>query len=192
MPNATFKTIFARRSIGNLTYPAPSQEELTAVLKLAILAPDHKKLTPWRFVVLSDEDSKAKLGQALLQAGTANAKTNGETADDTLAQKLLNMPNRAPLIIACITDYKQHEKVPAFEQLLSMGAAIQNMLLGFVSIGYQSIWRTGPLANSEAVRTLFDITGDNLLAGFVYVGSSAVVMPERSDVDISRFVTYQI
>ncbi|MGH9266853.1 MAG: nitroreductase family protein, partial [Acidimicrobiales bacterium] len=44
--------IFARRSIGRLGPPAPSEDELRTILAAATAAPDHESLRPWRFVVL--------------------------------------------------------------------------------------------------------------------------------------------
>lgn len=188
--NEVFACIHKRRSIGNLSLPKPTKDELSEVLKLALAAPDHKQLTPWRFIVL-EEAGRAQLAEALLAAGLFEADKKGESLDEATHQKLLNMPNRAPMIIACITDYKAHDKVPEFEQLLSMGAAIQNILLGFESQGYHTVWRSGPLANSEPVRQMFNITGENLLAGFVYVGSSDVVVPTRTLPDLDAFVTWR-
>lgn len=185
-----FDFIQGRRSIGKLETPQPSRDEIARALTVAMSAPDHKQLTPWRFVVMDTPEARDKLGAALLTAGLEDAKQQGETLDEIARHKLINMPKRAPVLIACISDYKPHVKVPEFEQLLSMGAAVQNLLLALHALGYQSIWRSGPLMNHAALRTLFKAQGSNLICGFVYVGSSDVVMPERTGLALDNYVTY--
>lgn len=187
MKNPVLDIIHQRRSIGKLVLPMPNQDELDAVLNAAMVAPDHKQLKPWRFTVLIDEALTA-FGQVLLAA--AEAKSDG-VLDEPTRQKLLNMPQRAPMIITVATDIKEHEKVPPFEQLLSAGAAIQNMLLAFESLGYHTVWRTGPLCNAPEVKTYFEVADKDTVCGFVYVGSSDIKMPCRDEQDLGDFVTYR-
>ncbi len=188
---AVFDFIASRRSIGKLTTPAPSTEEINQAIALAMTAPDHKQLTPWRFVVLVSEETKAAFGQALLEAAQEDASIQGEVLGEADVAKFLAMPNRAPVIIGCIISYKYHDKVPKSEQVLSMGASVQNLLLGLLAQGYQSIWRSGALMNHAVIQRFFQLAQDEELAGFVYVGSSEVVMPKRDTVELSAYVTYR-
>src|SRR5260221_4983662 len=61
------EVIRARRSIGRLTEPAPSDAEPTQILEAAVAAPDHGELRPWRFVVLRGEAQDA-FGEVLADA----------------------------------------------------------------------------------------------------------------------------
>lgn len=177
-----------RRSVGKLTTPCPSQDELMSALNCAMTAPDHKQLKPYRFVVLT-EQALDKFGEILLKAGMAKAQQDGEVLDDAARTKLVNMPKRAPMIIAVATCYQEHPKVPKFEQLLCVGAVIQNMLLAFEHMGYRTIWRTGDLCNEAEVKAFFNVADDDTVCGFVYVGSSDIAMPAREQVDVADFVT---
>lgn len=190
MKNAVLDTIHQRRSIGNLTLPMPTQDELEAVLSAAMVAPDHKQLKPWQFWVLTGEHL-TKFGEVLLTAAQADAAQKGEVLDHFAMNKTLNMPLRAPMIIVIATKYKEHDKVPKFEQMLSAGAAAQNMLLALESLGYHSIWRSGPLCNSDLVKAYFGIDAQNTLCGLIYTGSSNIQMPKREPVDLSEFVEYR-
>lgn len=190
MKNAVLDIIHQRRSIGKLTLPMPNQDELETVLSAAMVAPDHKQLKPWQFWVLTGKHL-TEFGEVLLTAAQADASAKGEVLDDAAIQKTLNMPLRAPMIIVIATNYKTHEKVPQFEQLLSAGAAAQNMLLALESLGYHSIWRSGPLCQSAAVKAYFGIDADNTVCGLIYTGSSTIQMPEREPVDLSDFVEYR-
>lgn len=176
-----------RRSIGKLSTPTPSMELMQAIIKTAMTAPDHKQLKPWRFVLLTGK-SLDDFGQALLQAGQQQALDKGETLDTAAAGKLMNMPKRAPMILVAISDYKSHPKVPKLEQVLSMGACIQNILLLLTANGYQSIWRTGEWASHSSIKTFFGANDDNDIAGFIYIGTSDVVMPARKAIDVADFL----
>ena len=182
--------IHQRRSIGNLSLPMPNEAELQAVLGAAMVAPDHKQLKPWRFWVLTGE-ALTEFGQVLLSAAEHEAASRGEVLDEVAIKKTLNMPLRAPMIIVIATQYQYHEKVPSFEQLLSAGAAAQNMLLTLESLGYRSVWRTGPLCNTPEVKAHFGITKENTICGLLYTGSSSVQMPDRETVDLSDYVEYR-
>ena len=98
--------IKSRRSIGNLVAPAPTHAQVEQAIEVALSAPDHKDLNPYRFIVLENQALNT-LGTALKNAAIAQ----GETDEKTL-KKAENMPLRAPMIIACVTDFKPHDKVP--------------------------------------------------------------------------------
>lgn len=179
----------SRRSIGKLSLPMPNSQELNSALECAMTAPDHKMLRPYRFTVMTAQ-ALDKFGEVLLQAGLAKAHKDGETLDDATCNKLINMPKRAPMIITVATNYQTHPKVPRFEQLLCVGSTVQNLLLALQSMGYHTIWRTGDLCNEPLVKAHFGVSDDNLICGFVYVGSSDIVMPERDQVDLARHVKF--
>lgn len=181
--------IEARRSIGKLTLPMPNFDELNIALHCATTAPDHKELRPYRFTVMTGE-ALERFGEVLLQAGLQKADRLGKVLDDTACTKLINTPKRAPMIITVATDYQIHPKVPEFEQLLCVGAAIQNLLLAFESQGYKTVWRTGDLCNEPLIKSHFNVNENNLICGFVYVGTSDITMPEREAVDLANFVKF--
>lgn len=53
MNTAFFEFLAARRSVkpDRLAAPAPTAEELNRILTVGTRVPDHKKLSPWRFIV---------------------------------------------------------------------------------------------------------------------------------------------
>ena len=71
--------IARRRSIGRLQPPAPSADDLTAILKAAASAPDHGELRPFRFTVL-DGDAQDAFGRWV------DHITSGTRADDNVAR----------------------------------------------------------------------------------------------------------
>lgn len=181
--------IKSRRSIGNLTIPAPKPNQLEAAIECAMTAPDHKKLQPWRFIITEGQRRHA-FGRALLAAAEAKALREGKELDERTAEKTLKMPLRAPMIITVVTRMQYHEKVPAFEQLLSTGAAVQNLILALKAQGFSTVWRTGPLANEPAVKSYFNVGSEDYVTAFVYVGSTPCQMPSRDDIDTVDFISY--
>lgn len=182
--------IKSRRSIANLTLPAPNQQQIEAAIQCAMTAPDHKKLKPWRFIVTQGQ-ARHEFGRALLAAAEAKALRENKELDEATLNKTVNMPLRAPMIITVVTRMQYHEKVPMFEQLLSTGAAVQNLILALKAEGFSTVWRTGLLSNEPAVKSYFNVGSEDYIAAFVYTGSSPCDLPVRDKIDIQQFVQYQ-
>ena len=182
--------IKSRRSIGNLSIPAPTETQIKAAIDCAVTAPDHKKLQPWRFVV-TQGNARHELGRAFLVAAEAQAAQKGETLSEKARQKTYNMPLRAPVIITVVTHMQAHKKVPPFEQMLSAGAAVQNLILALKAQGFSTVWRTGLLCNEPAVKEYFDVSADDYVTAFVYTGSSPCDMPTRKPIDIEPLVRFE-
>ena len=181
--------IKSRRSIGNLSIPAPTESQIKAAIDCAVTAPDHKKLQPWRFIV-TQGNARHDLGRAFLAAAEAQAAQEGETLSEKSRQKTYNMPLRAPVIITVVTQMQVHKKVPPFEQMLSTGAAVQNLILALKAQGFSTVWRTGLLCNEPAVKEYFGVGADDYVTAFVYTGSSPCDMPTRKPIDIEPLLRF--
>ncbi|WP_265088425.1 nitroreductase [Psychrobacter immobilis] len=182
--------IKSRRSIGNLSIPAPTESQIRAAIDCAVTAPDHKKLRPWRFIV-TQGNARHDLGRAFLAAAEAQAAQEGEALSEKSRQKTYNMPLRAPVIITVVTQMQVHKKVPPFEQMLSAGAAVQNLILALQAQGFSTVWRTGLLCNEPAVKAYFGVGPDDYVTAFVYAGSSPCDMPTRKPVDIEPLLRFE-
>ena len=182
--------IKSRRSIGNLSIPAPTESQIKAAIDCAVTAPDHKKLQPWRFIV-TQGNARHDLGRAFLAAAEAQAAQEGETLSEKSRQKTYNMPLRAPVIITVVTQMQVHKKVPPFEQMLSTGAAVQNLILALKAQGFSTVWRTGLLCNEPAVKAYFGVGADDYVTAFVYTGSSPCDVPTRKPIDIEPLLRFE-
>ena len=182
--------IKSRRSIGNLSIPAPTESQIKAAIDCAVTAPDHKKLQPWRFIV-TQGNARHDLGRAFLAAAEAQAAQEGEALSEKTRQKTYNMPLRAPVIITVVTQMQVHKKVPPFEQMLSTGAAVQNLILALKAQGFSTVWRTGLLCNEPAVKAYFGVGPDDYVTAFVYTGSSPCDMPTRKPIDIEPLLRFE-
>ena len=158
--------ILSRRSCPKLKAPAPGNDELEQVLRCAMNAPDHARLKPWRFVVLTGQ-ARERLGNLFVDIKSAEL---GELSESQ-AEKFRGKPLRAPMIIVAIADVKDHPKVPPIEQIMAVSCAVQNMQLALTSMGYGAMWRTGGLAFHPQVEAFFGMKPGDQIVGFLYVGT---------------------
>ncbi|CAH8217895.1 NAD(P)H nitroreductase [Vibrio aestuarianus] len=172
-----------RRSIAKLSSPAPEGKVLENIIKAGLRAPDHGGLTPWRFVI-AQESGLNKLANILAAAAQA------DDSEAVVIEKVKNAPFRAPMVITIIAKVTAHDKVPAFEQHLSAGCAVQAMQMAAVAQGFQGIWRSGNWMFHPEVRKAFSVQGEDQIVGFLYLGTpgcTALKVPER---DLSKFVEF--
>lgn len=168
------EALLGRFSSWPLQFPAPGASELEQVFALAMRAPDHGRLRPWRFLTIEGEQRKA-FADLLVNA----ARARGEEDPERFRRK----PEAAPLTIVVAVRLTESPKVPAIEQWLATGAAVMNMLNGLYLQGYGAQWVTGPNSFDPAVRDALGFSANEALLGFVLVGTPerGAVAPERPD-----------
>lgn len=164
-----------RKSVSLLVEPAPSDDEIQVLLSAALRAPDHGKLRPWRFVVVKDK--------GLDRLGLAFADAARQKAPDISAAELdkaRSRPHRAPLVIAVMAKIVNHPKVPEIEQILSAGAAAQNIMIAAHALGYAGVWRSGAPCFDPNVRAALGGDKDDQIVGFLYLGSARSTAPLKA------------
>lgn len=162
--------IFTRRSIGRLTDPAPSGDDLRRILEAAVVAPDHDLLRPWRFFVLQGA-AKDAFGQVLRDAYLARvASAGGEPTEGQLEKERTKL-GRAPLVIVVAAVHVHSDKIPFAEQMSSAAAAVQNLLLAATALGYGSMWRTGDVAYDPRIKRTLGLSEHDAIVGYVYLGT---------------------
>lgn len=166
------EAIFARRSVGRLTEPAPSADELALMMQAAAAAPDHGELKPWQFVVLQG-DAKDAFGDVLADAYLARCAEVGADPQPAKTEKERTKLGRAPLVVIVAAVHRHSEKIPWDEQLAAAAAAAQNLLLAATALGYGSMWRTGDPAYDVRVKAALDLTDHDAVVGFIYLGTPA-------------------
>ena len=178
------QNIHQRQSMGQLVEPAPNAEQLEMAFQAALTAPDHHRLKPTRFVVITAEQREA-FGELLSQALT----DMGET-DAFQLERVKQHPFRAPLLVLALTQFQDHPKVPRFEQTLSTGAAVQNFLLSLQAQGFASMWRSGAVVESNLLKQALNLNADDFISGIIYVGTAAKAIPVRAELNTQAYVRY--
>jgi nitroreductase len=159
------EAIHTRHSAGKIKPDQVSRELIEQLLAAAVQAPNHYKVRPWRFAVLTGA-GREKLGEAMAHSTKANKP---DTTDEDL-QKDRVKPLRAPVVIAVAVDKPAIPKAKEIENICATAAAIQNMLLAAHTLGLAAIWRTGPSATDPAIKHFLGWEADQHLIGFVYIG----------------------
>ena len=162
--------IFARRSTGRLTEPAPSGDDLTRILEAAAAAPDHGELRPFRFVVL-EGDAKDAFGHVLADAYLARCEAVGGAPTEGQLNKERTKLGRAPLVLVVGAVHRHSDSIPWPEQFAAAAAAAQNALLAATALGYGSMWRTGDPAYDPRVKAALGLGEHDGVVGFLYLGT---------------------
>jgi nitroreductase len=159
------ESIESRVSPAKLGEPAPSREIIERIIAAGVRAPDHGRLRPWRFVVL-EGDARCRLGDAM--ANMLLAKMPGASADQLEGER--KKPLRAPVIVA-VAAHITPGKIPELEQVLAVGAAVQNMMLAAHALGFGAMWKTGGAAYDANVKRLLQLEERDHIVAFLYLGS---------------------
>ncbi len=169
--NQVIEAIRTRRSVRSMKEEKPPKELIEQVIEAGTWAPNHHLTEPWRFVVISG-DERRKLGETMENALRETIKRDEPRRDEILrAEREKTLA--APVIVAVISSPSVGEKVVKQEEVIAMGAAVQNMLLAAHSLGLGAMIRTGRHSYSQPVRSYLDLNERESLAGLVYLGYQA-------------------
>lgn len=173
--------MLSRASCPKLGEPAPDESQLAVMLQCALRAPDHARLHPWRYLSIRD-NARSALGELFAAEQLA---LSPDIASDKV-EKCRQMLLRAPLVMVAVCSPVESPKVPLTEQILSAGAGVQHLQLAASALGFHSIWRTGDMVNSAAVREALGLGAKEIIVGFIYVGT-ALDIPAVSHLPVTDF-----
>lgn len=174
-----------RVSVGRLQAPAPDDVQLNELIRAGVRAADHGNLTPWRFIVIRDQ-GLVKLGELFAEVAVARKPS---ISPEEL-QRFKSMPLRAPMIITVIAKVQAHPKVPAQEQLLSAGAAAQNLINAAFMMDLGAVWRTGDMAYDPLIEKALGLVAGEQIIGFLYVGTPSQAMGKPPTRNPEDFLSY--
>ena len=160
-----FEAIYGRASIAKVMPDPVPRLSIEKLLSSAVQAPNHHRIRPWRFVVLTGE-ARSRLGEVMAQS----IRKRDPAAPDPLLEVERAKPLRAPVVIAVGVDKPANPKVVEIENVCAAAAAVENLLLAAVGEGLAAMWRTGTAAYSPEVKAFLGFAPDQHLIGFVYVG----------------------
>jgi nitroreductase len=180
--------IASRRSVApkRLFAPGPTPAELHELLTLAAAAPDHGLLNPWRFVLVLAEQRHA-LGDVFALALVD--RDPGATLEQIESAR--EKAHRAPLLLVAIARHGRMEPdTPVLERMVSMGAAIQNLLLGAHAMGYGSGLTSGRAMESPRLRALLQLAEGEQAVCCINIGTpDRAKNRERPRPDPAEFFT---
>jgi len=160
-----FDAIHGRRTNGKVKPDALPREMIEKLLSAAVQAPNHYKVRPWRFVVLTG-NGRNKLGEVMAASFfDRNPATPPEGLDKTRA-----LPLRAPVVIAVGVDKPTDSKTIEIENISAVSAACMNILLAAHALGLGAKWSTGEWARDARVKVFLGFVAEQYILGFIYIG----------------------
>jgi coenzyme F420-0:L-glutamate ligase/coenzyme F420-1:gamma-L-glutamate ligase len=162
---AALDTIRGRRSVRQYLSKEAPEELVDRVLEAGRWAPSPHGRQPWRFAVITKEETKERLAEAMGEEWRTNLEMDGQSTEvvekrlESSRRRLLDAP---VLVLLCLyleeldvypdADRQQSETTMAVQ---SLGAAAQNMLLAAYDLGLDSSWMCAPLfCPKKAVEAL--------------------------------------
>ena len=162
-----------------LAEPGPDAEQLKQILEVAMSAPDHGRIQPYRFISIRGE----ALNELSRLFGEACQRRDPNATPEYI-KKQKDKPLRAPLIVVVVASLIESQKIPEIEQILCAGAVAHNILLAAKAMGFGSIWLTGDNAYDEGVCQALGLATNEKIIGFMYLGSETVRTHSREQPNV--------
>ena len=172
-----------RRSLRRYHSEPVPRELINYMLEAAIWAPSAHNRQPWRFVIIDEDATKARLAREM------GAALRRDLAADGLQQELIEADARrsyeritsAPLLVLlCMSlgdmdvysddERNRHERSMAQQSTAMAG---QNMLLMAEKLGLGACWMCAPLFCQELVASALDLPADWQPQGLITLGFPA-------------------
>lgn len=164
----------------DMVAPGPSARQLADIIVIATRVPDHGKLSPWRIIEISLA-ARERFAAMLVAA----YRTEKHVAGRLEIEAIDAFPRQAPTMLALLSTPNTASHIPLWEQQLSAGAMAMQLLNAAHAHGFVTNWLTGWPASSQAVAARLGANGvEDRIIGFVFIGTPAKPLEERSRPDI--------
>jgi len=167
LPSHLLAWLAERRSIRRyLPEPVPP-DLIDKLLTAACWAPSAHNRQPWRFAVITSEDSKYRLARAMGDKLRIDLNADGlpaEIIEKDVARSYARITNAPLLILLCLSmrhmdsypdeTRRQREWIMAVQSTAMAG---QNLLLAAHAVGLAACWMCAPLFCPEVVSRTLDL-----------------------------------
>jgi len=149
--------------------PGPSRAQIETILGAAGAAPDHRRLNPWRLIIVPRE-RRELLGKAFAEAQRERDPAATEFEQQEAREKALRGPFLA-LAVARLDPALGD--VHSRERIVSAGCALQNMLLVAHAMGFGAGLASGRALYSQQLRRVFHLREHEQPLCFIGIGTPA-------------------
>ena len=163
---AALELFTTRRVAPDPAGPPPSPAELETVLRAATSVPDHGRLRPWRFVVVTGP-GRAVLGDALADA-VMEARPD---APEATVAKARGKPIAAPAVVVLIASPVAGSNVPLWEQHASAACCGYAMVLAGSALGLGAVWKSAGVLTGTRLRHVLSLEPDEAVFGWILLGA---------------------
>jgi nitroreductase len=179
----------SRRSIRQFSNAAVARQVIQQLLEAARWAPSNHNRQPWRFIVLEDRQEIANLAETVSRHLAAKLKELPAIAA-SYAEEFTHYATffaQAPVLLVALHKQPISVTVPLLQGLrnpelvsgepLSVGLAVQNLLLAAHALGLGTCVLTGPLLVQNALVQVLDLPAGYHLTCLVAIGYPAESPP---------------
>jgi nitroreductase len=168
-----------------LVEPGPDAAQRERIFCAAAAAPDHGEITPWRFVIVTAA-ARARLAEVFALALLDRDPTATPVQVDAARAKA----HRSPLLALAIARLGAADPdIRATERLVSLGCAVQNMLLAAHSMGFACGLTSGQAMTSPRLRELFALAEGETAVCCINIGTATHHRPGRVRPTPATFVS---
>ncbi len=211
-----FEAIEARQSIRKFKEDSVSDKDIFELLDMARKAPSAENAQPWEFIVIRDPSVKSQIIEAL-KAGIEDEELSGFVQDFLVpmvsgavgfqvnVQALIKGAGYYPLVSApvwvavCMRDpkalfepfggkYDRYREIISIWFILSVGAAVENLLLSAVSKGLAACWTAGFMFAEEKIKKILEIPEGIRLVSIIALGYPARTPPKTPRKELEEMV----
>lgn len=185
-----FEALERRRSVRSFLPDAVPVHALERIVGAAVLAPSAMNTQPWQFYVTTGA-TRDRVGEAMAH-GTKHLEEFLDVMGPELhshAVRWYSELGHAPAVIVCTMPHDNDE----FSKLnihLSIGAAIENMLLAATGLGLGACNITFSFYVRDELARVLDVPPDRVIAAVVAIGypSSDQPPPPEHETDVAIFL----
>ncbi len=149
-----------------------STSVISNILNVAVCTSVHYNTDPWRFLVIQG-NARVRFGEFLAKRAASEMADPTDSINVAKLAKIKTKPLRAPVIIVAGAAKSTNPKSRMVEDLASVSASCQNILLAAQELGLAAIWRTGAMTYSDDVVEYLGFEKATQLVAFIYLGNPA-------------------
>ncbi len=178
-----------RTSVRNFTDEKIPVDKLKEMIRIAATAPCISGKEIWKFIAITKKDLMKKMAEVVKAKYDEVLPKNDERVNENVkraVEMFSSVFTKAPAVIAVLAEpyvaiidkvltetsftHDEMNKLRNYPDIQTIGAAIQNLLLSAVDMGYGACWLTGPMVAKEELSKLVGIKEPYSLIAFVAVG----------------------
>jgi coenzyme F420-0:L-glutamate ligase/coenzyme F420-1:gamma-L-glutamate ligase len=194
------ESVALRRTVRRWTDEPVDRGAITAAVEAALTAPAPHHTSPWRFVLLDDERQRAQLLKAMRERWSQDLRADGFD-DAAIARRLSrgDLLHQAPALLVPFMvadgahDYPDTRRSAAERAmfLLSMGAAVEALMVRLSADGWGSAWVSSTLFCPDTVREVLAVEQSWEPMGAIAIGRPTTDPAPRPDRDVRQFLHIQ-
>lgn len=175
-----------RVSVRSFSVEKVKPDDLKEMVRRAGLAPSVNNAQPWKFVAITRRELLKSMAAAVSESIANLPVKNKEDVNQSFLSRIewySTFFEDAPAVIALLMKpyvsvlekgadltHDEIEQMRNHPDMQTAGAAVQNILLSAVDLGYGACWMSAPMVAKPALETLMNVKEPWSLITFIAIG----------------------